>query len=198
METVTTPTTMALRHKLQPLLSDREELIWTGRPKQGIALRNSEFFLIPFSLVFLFMFIAFPTFILSQGGTIPTALWLIFALQGVVVFYLIVGRFLVDAYLRSKVTYGITNRHVIIHHDGGTTQSFEIQGLTHLSVEQHRLGSGTVTIGAKKRENQLVLRGLPMPGQDAYVPPALDLIPDAQRVYELLQELRGERPRESR
>jgi hypothetical protein len=191
METATPSAPLAFRETLRPFLSDREELVWTGRPQQGIAFRKSDLFLVPFTFLFtLLIVLTFPVRLIAENSHLPLPLIVAFSLYGVVLLYVLVGRFLVDAYLRSKITYGITNRHVMIHSKGGTTRSFEIRGLTHLSVEAGKDGRGTVTIGSKKRPTQLVLRGLPLPNQDAYLPPALELIPDAQHVYRLLQELR--------
>lgn len=195
METVTIPTTLALRHKLQPLLTDREELLWTGQPKQGILFRGYDIFLVPFSLVWGggVVFGVFGSMLSGFGrGGFPLFLLPVLLLFGGVAFYITIGRFLLDAYSRSKTYYGITNRRIIIQNEGigGKTHSYDLKSLSNLSVEQGKDGRGTVTIGASPTGRGMMMRGFGWPGMNGMLPPALEMIPDAQQVYELIQDVR--------
>lgn len=40
-----------IQNELQPVLGSNENIIWTGRPPKGILFRSSDFFLIPFSIL---------------------------------------------------------------------------------------------------------------------------------------------------
>lgn len=195
METITpTPDALAFRQKLQPLLSDREELLWTGQPKQGIIFRGYDLFLVPFSLIWggglLFGF--FGSFLSSfRGGGFPIFMIPFLLFFGLVALYITIGRFLLDAYGRAKMFYGITNRRIILQNEGigGKTQSFDLKSLSNLSVEHGKDGRGTITIGTAPG-GRMAMRGFVLPGMGSYLPPVLEQIPDAQKIYELIQDVR--------
>ncbi len=189
METITHPDSLALRHKLQPMLSDREELLWTGQPKQGLLLRPYDLFLIPFSVIWSAGFLFGVGGALLSGAPFPFVF--VFLFFGLVAFYITLGRFLMDTYSRAKTVYGITNRRIIVQNEGvgGKTHSYDLKTLSNLSLEHGRDGRGTVTIG-NAPNGRLVLRGFGFPGMGSYLPPALEMIPDAQQVYELIQDVR--------
>jgi hypothetical protein len=196
METITpTPDkSLALRHKLQPLLSDREELLWTGQPKQGIIFRGYDLFLVPFSFLWgggLLLGVVGGMLDGFSGSDFPIFLLPIFFFFGLVAFYITIGRFLLDIYSRSKIVYGITNRRIIVQDEGigGKTKSYDLKSLSNLSVEQGKDGRGTITIGASP-SGRWMMRGFGFPGMNAYMPPALEQIPNAQQVYELIQDVR--------
>ncbi len=45
------PSISDVRHELQRELGAQEKLLWVSQPKQGLLLRASDIFLIPFSLL---------------------------------------------------------------------------------------------------------------------------------------------------
>ncbi len=194
METMTAPHSLALRHKLQPLLSDREELLWTGQPRQGVVLRGHDVFLIPFSFLWGggVLLGVFGGVIGGFGSNFPLFMIPFLLFFVAVALYITVGRFFLDAYGRAKTFYGITNRRIIIQNEGigGKTQSFDLKSLSNLTLEQGKDGRGTVTVGASQHGRMVMMRGMGFPGWGTYMPPALEMIPDAQRVYELIQDVR--------
>ena len=97
---------------LEKQLFPNERLLWAGQPKQGIVFRGSDLFLIPFSLLwaafaFYWEWTAYtsgaPLFFLMFGG--------VFVVVGI---YVVLGRFFVDAFVRSKTYYGISNNRILI------------------------------------------------------------------------------------
>lgn len=103
---------------MKPHLFPGERVLWTGQPKQGLALSGRDAFLIPFSLLWgggaIFWNVqvwSFPE--TGQGG--PEwffRLWgLPFLIAGV---YLIIGRFIHDAALRKNALYGVTDQRVLL------------------------------------------------------------------------------------
>lgn len=190
METTTHTTSLALISRLQPLLSDREELLWTGQPRQGLILRGYDLFLVPFSLLWGGgILVGFGSAILSGAPGFINPIFFFFV---AVAFYITIGRFLIDAYMRAKTTYGITNRRIIIQNEGigGKTHSYDLKTLSNLSVEQGRNGRGTVTIGPPPY-GRMNMRGFTFPGMGTYEAPAFEQIPNAQQVYELIQDIRA-------
>lgn len=180
-----------VRAKVAPLLSPREELIWIGQPWQGIRFYQEDWFMIPVSVsiggIFIFMGViamTAPTVSVNLTG-------LIFVLPAL---YFIVGRFFMDAYLRSKTYYALTNRRVLIHFDGlgVTTTSFDLRSLANLRVETGSTTRGTVYLNdLPYGVSAPASRGIPFWGSGVKPPPALEMISDAQHLYEMIQDIRG-------
>lgn len=99
---------------IRPYLGSKERLVWTGRPAQGLRLAPSDALMIPFSLVW--AGIVFWNFGIGfrglQAAPLPFMLFeCVFLLFGV---YFVLGRFLVDAWARSRTVYGLTGQRAII------------------------------------------------------------------------------------
>ncbi len=99
----------------QDKLLNGEHVVWTGRPAQGILFTPRDAILIPFSLMWGGFAIFWETMVLRHGVPWFFVLWGVpFVLAGLV---LIFGRFLIDAYLRARLYYAITDRRVLIVRD---------------------------------------------------------------------------------
>jgi hypothetical protein len=101
---------LATNHLKQYLESD-EVLIWAGQPKKGIVFEISDIFKTIFILaLFIFLYIAVK--LLSEISVmIAIPIGIIFFSGGIVLGF---GRFFIDAELRKKTFYGLTNKRVII------------------------------------------------------------------------------------
>jgi hypothetical protein len=96
-----------------------DPVLWTGKPKQGLVLTSRDALMIPFSLVWC-GFAVFWTFSATGHGA-PTffTLWgLMFVAIGL---YFVVGRFIHDAKIRSKIVYAVTNSGIRI--SNGSTET---------------------------------------------------------------------------
>lgn len=175
---------------LQTVLSKSEHLIWSGRPKQGLMLRSSDIFLIPFSLMWAGFALFWEGGVISSGAPFFFMLWGIpFVLMGL---YITVGRFFIDAYVRQKTYYGLTKERVIIV-SGLFQQSVKSLPLTTLSdvtLSKRMDGRGTITFGAGG-----AVQGFPSlftnsswPNSRRPAPPAFEAISDAQMVYEYIRD----------
>ena len=166
-------------------LGPDEHLIWSGIPRQGLVLRPSDAFMIPFSLMWGGFAFFWEVTAVAQGSGLFFALWGIpFVLVGI---YMIVGRFFADARIRANTSYGLTNRRVIIISGlfSKSSQSLPLGNLQEVSLREFAGDLGTIRLG---RSPSLAFwpEGLAWPGASQYQAPMLDMIPQARRVHDQL------------
>jgi hypothetical protein len=129
---------------LQPSLLPGERPLWTGRPQLGIRLRWADLYLIPFSLLWGGFAIFWNVLVWTTGAPVFFTLFgLPFLVAGL---YLIAGRFLHDALLRSSLLYAVTNRRVIVLRTRfrRRLRSAELGYLPTLEFDEHPGGRGTL------------------------------------------------------
>jgi len=97
---------------IQPYLVGTEHLRWSGRPKQGLMLRNSDAFLIPFSLLWGGFAFYWEYGVFKSGG--PSFFLLFVGALVLMGLYIIFGRFIYDAIARTKTYYGISDKRIVI------------------------------------------------------------------------------------
>lgn len=96
---------------IEPYLEADEVLIWAGQPKKGIVFESSDIVKTIY-VIGLFAFTYFATKLLSEIS-------IFIAIPIGIIFYsgcilLGLGRFFIDAELRKKTFYGLTNKRIII------------------------------------------------------------------------------------
>ncbi len=179
---------------LQAELGPNERLLWSGRPRGGLVLRANDLFLIPFSLLWAGFAVFWECSVLGISARHPSptisfmALWgLPFVGAGL---YVVAGRFFADKAQRESTVYGVTNQRVLIRSGlfSTTTRSFPLQGLAELSLQEKGDGSGTISLGTALSPFPFALGRSSWPGMGRYQPPALDLIPSARTVYNLIRD----------
>lgn len=186
---------MALTFDLSPqneiaqALSSGESLIWSGAPRRGVALRPGDAYMIPFSLLWGGFAIFWEANVLRMKGpnTAFMSIWGIpFVLVGL---YLIVGRFFVDARIRAKTFYGLTDRRAIIISGMffRTINSLPLRTLTDISLQERSDRSGTILLGRPQPYSSWS-SGMRWPGMRQYSAPAFEMIPDAKAVHDQLLE----------
>jgi hypothetical protein len=178
--------------KLEP----GEKLLWSGIPKQGLLLRTSDCLLIPFSLMWGGFAFFWEAAVIASGAQLLFALWGIpFVLIGC---YITVGRFVVDAQVRSRTAYAVTSRRVLFVREGvgATMCSRPLETLSEISLRCRPDGVGSVTLdgaatgwGASgtRRYSRSPLMAGPMFGS------VLEGCQEADRVHGLLLSAREER-----
>ena len=175
---------------VEPYLLQGERILWSGRPSQGLRLAAPDGFLIPFSLFWGGFAIFWNFGVWSIPGPGPIAFKL-FGLPFLVVgLYLIAGRFVLDAWVRQRTVYALTDRRAIV-----VKRLFSEQMLTASIDHSVRLsrrsgGSGDLEFGFRQTS--------PFSGSQSWSmwTPALESrvrflgIPDAVVVYQLAQAKR--------
>ena len=113
-----------------------ENVLWRGRPADGILFQPNDVFLIPFSLLWLGL-VTVMGMAAWQSGTFPFPI-LLFVAIGV---YFSAGRFVVDMMLRRRLRYLVTDRRALVV-CGGTTTSRDVRRLPALELRDRFDGIG--------------------------------------------------------
>jgi hypothetical protein len=176
--------TQAVRAQLEA----GEQLIWSGQPRQGLVLRSSDAFMIPFSLLWGGFAIFWEATVIWSGAPIFFMLWGVpFVLVGL---HLIFGRFFTDARQRANTFYGVTNDRIIITSGKHVkrVQSLSLSTLGDISLEERADGSGTITFGTPNPFRRWGnVAAWPGAGISRQAQPSFEMIPQAKKVYELIR-----------
>jgi hypothetical protein len=162
-----------------------ERQLWAGVPRRGLALRSSDLFMIPFSLLWGGFAVFWESSVIKDGAPGFFMLWGIpFVLMGL---YITVGRFFVDARRRASTTYAVTSERIIINSGifSPSTKSLNVRTLSDTTLQEKSDGTGTITFGAMNPMLSMYA-GTSWPGV-AQVP-AFEMIPDARQVYDIIRQ----------
>jgi hypothetical protein len=191
MQRASTAAPLAYASPLAQALDDGEQLVWSGRPRQGVFLRASDAGAIPFSLMWggfaIFWEAMALTSVLHPGRRPPGPVAFLFPLWGVpfvlIGLYIMVGRFFVDAWRRRRTWYGVTDRRAVIV-AGGRTTSFDMRTIGQVDLQRHRDGTGTITFGipVPAKSNPSIARWGTAGGN------AFDHAPDAEAAYRAIRQ----------
>jgi hypothetical protein len=166
-------------------LASGERLLWSGRPQQGVVVRRTDLFLIPFSLLWCGFAVFWEATVLTSKAPLLFRLWGIpFVLVGL---YLVVGRFLVDAHQRGQTVYGLTDQNVVIV-SGLRTRNVKrltLRTLSDVSLDESTDRRGTITFGPTPPASAW-FGGRSWPGMGRTMVPSFDLIENARVVYDLI------------
>ena len=159
------------------------ELLWTGRPAAGIKFRRSDALYIPFSIMWGGFAIFWEAMVVSSNGPWFMKLWGIpFVIVGL---YITVGRFIYDAYRRSKTWYAVTRDAALILWEGwgGELQRLYLPTTNKIGLDLNQDGTGSVTFGEQASGNFFSGRAQNWSGGPDV--PTFENVPEAQRVYDL-------------
>jgi hypothetical protein len=184
-----------LEQRIRTDLRPDEKLLWTGQPAQGLRLRGSDLFLIPFSILWAGFAVFWEWSVLKQGASGFFALWGVpFVLVGV---YIVFGRFFFDAAMRARTCYALTSQRVIILSGLWTRElkSLWLRTLSELSFKEGPGPRGTIEFGSSQWPMGQWFRGTSWPGMSKAQPPSFEFIEDARRVYDLIRAAQQEAAR---
>lgn len=172
---------------IQSELEPGERLIWAAQPVQGIKFRTIDFFGVPFSILWAGFAFYWEYSVIKGGAPFMFVLFGVpFVLIGV---YVTVGRFFLDAWLRSKTYYGLTNDRVVIVSGlwARKVNSLSLRTLTDVSLVESATAVGSISFGRSSMFNSM-FAGVPWPGAEQYIGPRFDLIEDAKRTFQKIRE----------
>ena len=173
------------RKTISAELSGGERLLWAGMPKQGLRLRLSDVLLIPASLLWGGFAMFWEFRVVTGGMPIFFVLWGVpFVLAGL---YLIVGRFFVDSFQRSRTYYGLSDRNVIIVKTAFSkrVQILPLRTLPQVALSERGDGSGTIALGPPLHASAAWSSGA-WPGKVG--PPMFEMVEAARRVYNQIRD----------
>jgi hypothetical protein len=172
-----------LQSALRGYLHPAERLRWSGRPAQGLQFSARDIFLVPFSLFWGTFAIAWEVAVVASGApALFTLFGVPFMLIGV---YLIAGRFVLDAWVRGRTVYGVTDQRAILLRRLRGERLLTAPLTDPVRMQVGPGGRGTIEIG---QQFPLFWRGR---GWGAWTPSLDDRvrfigIDDAKSVYRLL------------
>jgi len=172
---------------IQSMLEPRERLLWAGQPAQGIQLRGSDIFMIPFSFLWGGFAIFWEYSVIEKGAPF---FFMLFGVPFVLVgLYIMFGRFYVEAKQRAKTFYGVTNERVIIASDlfRKKVKSINLRTLTDISLSESSNGSGSISFGHSSPFASM-FGGMYWPGMEQYMGPRFDLVNNAKQVYQQIRD----------
>ncbi len=140
---------MNLPEEIRSELAAGEHVIWCGQPRQGLTLRGSDAFAIPFSLFFACFAVFWIQSAASSGAPLP---FVLFGAPFVVVgLYLVLGRFFVEAKQRAGTFYAVAPQPGIIRSGifSKSVNSLPLKSLQELSLSERSDVTGTITSGTQ-------------------------------------------------
>ena len=181
-----------LEQRVRTDLSAGEKLLWSGQPAGGVRFRAADILMIPFSLLWGGFAVFWETMVLRQGAPGFMAMWGIpFVLMGV---YIVVGRFFVDAAVRARTYYALTNQRVVILSGlwSRELKSLWLRNLPEIVLREGMGALGTIEFGTSAMPMGQWFRGTSWPGMSRYQPPSFDLIENPGNVYNLIRSAKQE------
>lgn len=166
---------------IKPYLTNGEYVLWQGRPEKGHLLSRTDFFAIPFSLLWCGFAFFWEYSVLQTGFTPFIFFGIPFVLMGL---YIVFGRFIHMAWLRKRTVYTITNLKVIRLRN----RKVDIQmgkGMPSVEVEMYADGNGTIRIGHAVRYRGSAMQ-VSWGNKGEFV---LENISDVLRVQQLLTQI---------
>ena len=102
--------------------------------------------------------------------------------------YMLIGRFFVDSWQRSRTCYGLTTQRVVIVSDlfRRSIKSLNLRTLSDVTLSERSNGTGTITFGPSMP--QWPYRSMQIPGMSAGMAPSFDEIPNARAVFDQIRK----------
>ncbi|MFN2977401.1 hypothetical protein [Terriglobus aquaticus] len=184
-------------------LLNGETLLWSGQPLRQIIFHPSDWWAIPFSLLWGGFAIFwewgatghFGSENAKDGFSIFMALWGIpFIVVGQ---YMIWGRFLYTAWKKGRTYYGVTTKRVLVVNSGATRKvvSSQLCNLESISLTTRQDGTGTLDFSPEPLVATSFWNSRRSTGSSQFYPDLSRLafydVADARSIYGLIQKARS-------
>ncbi len=178
-------------NEMRSVLDPGENLLWAGRPRQGVTFYGTDLIVVPFSLLWLGFMIGVLVLLVTSEAEIHGSAIAIYSILGffiVIGLQFVFGRFWLDVLRRRNTTYGITNNRVIIQSGlfRRRLKSLNLRTLSDITLREKRNGSGTIALGPQKMFDNLY-RNAPWPGISPSSQ-AFEGVKEARQVFNTLRQ----------
>jgi hypothetical protein len=126
-----------------------ETVVWAGAPPTGLRLRRIDAIAIPFSILWGGFALFWESIVIHSNAPWFFRIWGIpFVLAGL---YIMIGRFFVDAGLRARTSYTVTDRAAYIARVGllPAVRRYAGRALDSIQFEASTNGTGTIRFAAQ-------------------------------------------------
>ena len=182
-----------VRRRAAAVLTPGETVLWAGAPQSRPLLMKIDRLLIPLGAIWLFLMAMMISQTLRAGFEPIMFVPIVMIVLGGG--YYLAGRFLVRAVRLRRAGYAITDTRLLVF-TGDKTTGIPFSAVVGTTLEKNRNGVGTITVrtagGGQNMGNYGVALTLAMGIQtDKTGCVFLENLPDAERVFRLLQEHAG-------
>jgi hypothetical protein len=133
----------------KPAPAAGQSVLWKGRPGQGLRFRNADLLLVPISIGVAYIS-ALPlaaivrVYKVAPNEGLLVVITLFATLHALFMFYLVLGRFGLDAFRRSRISYAVTDREIAIVAEPPYERSthIELRKLPELKIDRLVFGRG--------------------------------------------------------
>jgi len=139
--------------EIRTYLQSGERVCWTGRPAQGVRLASRDIYLIPFSLLwggFAIFWESTALLTRTSGGAGAPVFFDLWGIPFVCVgLYMIAGRFFVDAWVRSRTVYAVTDSRALLLRRLWSDRLIAAKLDGNVELKRESGGRGTLEFGAQ-------------------------------------------------
>lgn len=128
----------------RPYLDADENILWRGKPEKLHLLDATDFYMIPFSLLWT-AFAVYWEYTVLRSGRSPFFFKIFGGFFVLVGLFMVFGRFLYKSWVLKTSSYAITDKKVLIR-QRREVRVLKKQALPALSVKNYRDGTGTIAL----------------------------------------------------
>lgn len=173
-----------LEQQIRPELQGDEKLLWVGRPRQGLRFTAGDIIALPFALFWCGFVAVWEWIAIHQNAGWVFVLWGVpFILVGV---HLLAGRYISDAYRRSRTFYGLTTRRLVFVMRGShrKVESVNLAALPQVTLREGANRRGSIVLGPWNPLYEVIASSSRRTSRHAL--PRLDGIENVRSVYDRL------------
>jgi len=164
-------------------LLNGERILWSGKPGQGLLLGERDIYAIPFTLLWCGFVIFWTVGATRAAGLGPLLFGALFLCFGA---YNLLGRFIVDAWIRRHLCYAVTNRRILIARPAPFSKfnALNLEQIPELDLKEGTNGQGTIRFGQRVPAWSWGYQSM---SSTFGLTPQFLAIDDARRVFDLIQ-----------